>query len=389
MDHCTHLLPRQDSEKKVEYLELIYDLIFVYIVGRNNSLLHAIEGGFLSAETYLTYLLSTLVILQIWYFTTVFINRYGTNGLAEHLGIFINMYLLYYMADGARVYWQEFYIRYNVAWGLILVNLGVQYLFKLRASRCLPTADTGHIRHNARMLFLQAGMIFITIPLYHFFRFPLSLIALVFGVAAPLLYRNTGSLKEVDFPHLTERVMLYVVFTFGEMIVGIASYFEVGVTPNSVYFSLMAFLIVGGLFLSYGYLYDNVIDREREDAGIGYMLLHIVLITALNNITAAMEFMRDPEIHEVPKNIFLVASIVIYFVFLFLLERYAIVRVRANRYFFLRLLLLSTVFIVLMALFFRRPGISIAISVLFIYSVFLALFLYGRHIQKSERSRSV
>ena len=28
------------KEKKVEYIELIYDLIFVYIIGRNNSLLH-------------------------------------------------------------------------------------------------------------------------------------------------------------------------------------------------------------------------------------------------------------------------------------------------------------------------------------------------------------
>lgn len=37
----------QKEEKKVEYLELIYDLIFVYIIGRNNSLLHAAEGGFI------------------------------------------------------------------------------------------------------------------------------------------------------------------------------------------------------------------------------------------------------------------------------------------------------------------------------------------------------
>ncbi len=33
----------QRDEKKVEYLELIYDLIFVYLIGRNNSLLHYIE----------------------------------------------------------------------------------------------------------------------------------------------------------------------------------------------------------------------------------------------------------------------------------------------------------------------------------------------------------
>ena len=37
----------QAKEKKVEYLELIYDLIFVYLIGRNNSLLQQIEDGFI------------------------------------------------------------------------------------------------------------------------------------------------------------------------------------------------------------------------------------------------------------------------------------------------------------------------------------------------------
>ena len=84
------------GEKKVEYIELVYDLIFVYLVGRNNSLLHAIENGFFSANTYLTYIVATLVILQVWYFSTLFINRYGTNGVADHVFLFINMSLLYY-----------------------------------------------------------------------------------------------------------------------------------------------------------------------------------------------------------------------------------------------------------------------------------------------------
>ena len=28
-------LPQKSEEKKVEYVELVYDLIFVYIIGRN------------------------------------------------------------------------------------------------------------------------------------------------------------------------------------------------------------------------------------------------------------------------------------------------------------------------------------------------------------------
>ena len=40
-------------EKKVEYIELIYDLIFVYIVGRNNLLLHDFAGGFVAPSTFM------------------------------------------------------------------------------------------------------------------------------------------------------------------------------------------------------------------------------------------------------------------------------------------------------------------------------------------------
>ena len=85
------------GEKKVEYIELVYDLIFVYLVGRNNALLHTTENGFFTASTYATYIVATLVILQVWYFSTLFINRYGTNGVADHVFLFVNMYLLYYI----------------------------------------------------------------------------------------------------------------------------------------------------------------------------------------------------------------------------------------------------------------------------------------------------
>ena len=64
------------EEKKVEYLELIYDLIFVYIIGRNNSLLHHLEGGFVAGSTFLVYIFCTLAIIQIWNFSTFYIKIY-------------------------------------------------------------------------------------------------------------------------------------------------------------------------------------------------------------------------------------------------------------------------------------------------------------------------
>ena len=77
-----------EQEKKVEYIELIYDLIFVYIIGRNNSLLHVMRDGFIDPGSFLTYGLTALIILQIWYYTTLFINRYGENDRMMHAGIY-------------------------------------------------------------------------------------------------------------------------------------------------------------------------------------------------------------------------------------------------------------------------------------------------------------
>ncbi|MBR7076724.1 MAG: low temperature requirement protein A, partial [Lachnospiraceae bacterium] len=104
------------KEKKVEYVELIYDLIFVYIVGRNNLLLHNFENGFISSAAFLSYIMTTLAVIQIWNFTTYYINIYGKHGIRDHIFLFINMFLLYFVAEGTRTDWQEFHTQYHIAW---------------------------------------------------------------------------------------------------------------------------------------------------------------------------------------------------------------------------------------------------------------------------------
>lgn len=357
------------DEKKVEYIELIYDLIFVYLIGRSNSLLHAIDNGFFSAATYATYIMATLVILQVWYFSSLFINRYGTNGVADHICLFINMYLLYYLADGTRLE-SGYYVRYNAAWGLILLNLSVQYFLKLRRSgRMMPWEDR-HLKYHMRLLLLQSVLVFVSIPLFKITHVAFSWVTLAVGFVAAVFTERIDALVPVNFEHLSERVMLYIVFTFGEMVVAIAEYFEGAFSLNTAYFSLMAFLIVTGLFLSYGFLYNHIIDRERQTTGTAYMLIHIVLVIALNNITVAMELMREPEVNDAAKNTFLIASFLLYYLTMFFIERFAKPRYRAGGKEFAKLALLTAVFAVSMMLAYRSGQISIALSVLFVYTVF-------------------
>ena len=361
------------SEKKVEYIELIYDLIFVYLVSQNGQLLHNIEDGFITTGAYLTYLASSVVILQIWYFSSLLINRYGSGTLREHLGLFVNMYLLYFMADGIRVDWGPTYLRYNLAWALILINLAVQYLLRLRFGAPLSPRERHHARLQVVILLTESFIVLITIPVYHLTGLAFAPWAAVCGFAAPILTRRVDAQVPVDFSHMSERVMLYVVFTFGEMILGITGYFASEFSGMTVYYSLMAFLLVAGLFSGYGYYYDRLVDRSLVTTGTGYMLLHILLILALNNITAALEFMRQPRVFLIPKTIFLVLSLLVYFLCLLGTQRFAVKHIgRGNRFYWM-LGACFAAYCLLIALSYRRPYISMAISVLFIYLQLFAL----------------
>ena len=371
----------QPKEKKVEYIELIYDLIFVYIIGRNNQLLHIFDNGFVTMPAFLSYVMTTLAIIQIWNYSTYYINVYGRHSVREHIFMFVNMFLLYFIGEGTRTDWQAYHTQYHIAWALILINIGVQYLLELRNQKD-NAHNRKHIVQMAVILFIEAAMVASDIFFYQTFGNTwMSLAAILFGMGAVLIFGQKNSADVVDFPHLSERAMLYVVFTFGEMIIAISSYFEGGFSVSGTYFALMAFLIVVGLFLSYGMFYDNIIDRDKRTNGLGYMLLHIFLIFSMNNITNGLEFMRETEISLIPKILFLIGSLILYFICLFALgNRHAKARCSKYNILFIKAGAISAVFITLMLLLRENMMINIFITVAFVFVLFLIIYKYGKRI---------
>lgn len=371
------------KEKKVEYLELIYDLIFVYIIGRNNSLLQRVEGGFVPLGVFFAYVLCTLAVIQIWNFSTFYINLYGRNGVRDHVFLFINMYLLYHMAYGISVQWQASFYRFCIAWALILINIGIQHIIELRNHRGAPWEEK-QLKRNAVIILSEAALVLVHMLVYKLWGVSIAYVPILFGMAATALSGRINALVPVDFAHLTERAMLYVVFTFGEMIIAVAAYFGSDVTPNALYFSLMAFLIVVGLFLTYGVFYNRIINRGKATNGTGYMMLHVFLIFALNNISAALEFMREESVALMPKTLFLTGSFVLYFTFMFLLGIYAKRRCAFNVRFVLALILSAVCFVLLMLFFRSMMYVNIAVTVVYVFGIFLFVYRHAASMDKTE-----
>ncbi len=365
-----NILSPEKDEKKVEYIELIYDLIFVYLVGRNSSLIHNLENGFIDPDIVATYVLCTLIAIQIWNLTNLFINRYGNNGLIEHVLILGNMYLLYFMADATRTNWYDLYYRYNIAWGLILLNLALAYFVKYKKIAKLRPWEVFHIKLSVVMVLIMAAIVFISLPLYSLTGIPFSPLAMVFGIVFMSVTSGIHNLVPVDFGHLTERAMLYVVFTFGEMIIAISGYFEGEFSFSTFYFSIMGFLVVVGLFQSYEIFYDHLLDREMITSGITYMTIHIFIIFALSCITTALEFMREEEIALMPKIVFLTVSFIVYFVFLYLLGFFTKKKARPTKKFVITEVLMLVGFSVLMIISREHMYVNIAVTVALVFGHF-------------------
>ena len=374
----------ENEEKKVEYIELIYDLIFVYVIGRNNNLLHVIKDGFIDPSSFLTYALTALIILQIWYYTILFINRYGENDKFMHLAIFVNMYFLYFMARGIRADWQEEYYTFNGAWICILLNIALQYYLQYKKTQKTRPWEIAHIRMNMAIILIEAGIVAISFPIYHLTGVPLSPAAVLFGIIMAFAGKKVNMMMPIDFGHLTERVMLYVVFTFGEMIIGITDYFEGELNINTIYFSLSAFLIIAGLFVSYGLLYDRLIDREISSNGTAYMMIHVVLILSLNHVTAAIEFMRESEVSALPKNIFLISSFALYYICYFLIMSHNKEEYRPGLKFSVAYFISMAAFSAVLLALYKKPEIGIAISVIYIWIV--PMVLRWRYLKRPSAS---
>jgi len=375
----------QNEEKKVEYLELIYDLVFVYMVGRNNALLSHFENGFVSADAFIAYILCTLSIIQIWNFTTFYINMFGRNGVRDHVLLLINMYLMYFIGESTRLDWAAYQVQYHISWALILVNIGIQYVIELRNHQ-LDVWNRVLIKRMAAILFIEAAIAFSASFLAPSAVAPVSFVAVFTGIILTIAGRSKSPANVIDFTHLTERAMLYVVFTFGEMIIVISAYFvgDGSFDWNVIYFSLMGFLIVAGLFVSYEIIYDHLLDREKEDSGMLYMIIHIFIIFALGCTTVALEFMHEPEVALMPKVIFITASIIAYFAFLFCTGGYAKYKCAPDTAFILKMLAAAAAFAALMMIFRQNMMINILVTVVYVWTIVLVLYRAQKKYKASE-----
>ncbi len=370
----------------VSNIELFYDLIFVYAISVITSLCHGIQGGFLDMGTWLIYLFCFLVVLQVWFYSTLLLNRYSDRSPIECVSLFINMFLLYFLANGVRQDWTETARLFNVTWAGILVNLAIQWIIKLRTYTNLDEDDRRQMRGSAITLLIQAA---IAISGAFLAKIPSELtswIALLFGMLI-WVFSSRHRIKHARFDHVAERCSLLTIIAFGEMLVGISSYM---VDVSSMLYPVGVFLLVVGLFLIYIFEHDHMLDHHAKTDGMTYMTISSWLIVIIGNLTVALNYMPRDEIDFIPKSIYLSACLVLYLLTSFLLGRYNKPEYRYSIYYIIGRIAVCVFIIAVGVLTSFDPAIGLVCHVLAIYAAFgYEYFLWHRRTKHAVLGRSV
>ena len=232
-----------------------------------------------------------MVIINSWMIQTIYTNRYGTNSLFNMVIMFINMGLMLFISNMIGYNWQQWF--YYTCWavGTLTLTLFFQYLVEF-FRESTDNTDRESIKGFLWLTGLQSLGVYLAalFPIYVGVYIFIASILLTFIV--PIFLITKDEHFQVNLPHLIERVSLLVIITFGEMVVGLASFFTV---ENFSIYSVLNFVIMLSLFLFYFGEFDHAIDEGSSQKGLFVIYSHYPIFIGLMLMTVSMGYLLNPE----------------------------------------------------------------------------------------------
>ncbi|MBZ2023029.1 low temperature requirement protein A [Streptococcus sanguinis] len=279
------------KHKRVEFSELFYDLVFVFAISKATALIHPLHSGVVAWDSLLDFFISVMVIINSWMIQTIYTNRYGTNSLFNMVIMFINMGLMLFMSNMIGYNWQQWF--YYTCWavGTLTLTLFFQYLVEF-FRKSTDNTDRESIKGFLWLTGLGSLGVYLAalFPIYVGVYIFIASILLTFIV--PIFLITKDEHFQVNLPHLIERVSLLVIITFGEMVVGLASFFTV---ENFSIYSVLNFVIMLSLFLFYFGEFDHAIDEGSSQKGLFVIYSHYPIFIGLMLMTVSVGYLLNPE----------------------------------------------------------------------------------------------
>jgi len=329
------------EEKKVELIELFYDLIFVYAISNLTALISKPVNGIIPFNNLFAYFITSFVILQAWLYFTNYVNRYGKWELHEYILAIVNMIAVIFMANTISTQWSEMFVPFNVSMLVMLLTVVTLYSIRAYQEKSLKGAAG-----NSISILLIVCFVYLIAIIAIFLNFNNVIITLIDAVAVitgaflPFFLKGEFDKSIINFPHLVERFELLTIITFGEAVVGMTHFFDV---YNLSLLPILVFIIIITMFGSYVIQIHNLVNHHRVERSLRLMFSHYFIIISINLMTVAIELLHNSEVSVLLESMLMIVSLVVFYTSLLANKKYYHDDVELNKNDIIKIILLIVI----------------------------------------------
>lgn len=303
------------KEKKVSWLELFFDLVFVSAISYTTHILvNADHHPDLLSHYLVEFLLMTFPMFWLWVGQTMFFNRFSEFLRLQTIFMLPQMFCLIFMT--ASLDFDFTHIYHNLIIGYIgfrLLTLIQYYIVgrqKLNNAQCHAASLLSKIFTLG--IIITAASVFFHNP-WHFI---IMYLGILLDLVLPLFFGKTLALASVNLPHLTERLGAFVIIAFGESLVSIASILTDATTnAYTIIFTVAGFLLISLMWYSYFYDFENFVGHTNKTGPQRLLYGHFFVLTAIMILAADLHMLYAGVLDKDILLAFLFGAGLVFFIF--------------------------------------------------------------------------
>lgn len=299
------------TEKKVTWLELFYDLLFVAAVSKASHVLLHVESGVISVEYLSKFILIFVPIWWAWVGQSLFVNRFGQDIFSHRIFLILQLFFVLIMTASLSVNFDQYYMPFLIGYVGLRAMTAIQYL-------TVNKNEAADRKITARYLGSRfwIGLVISALSLFFdsWIRYLVLYAGITVDILLPLIGRKYLVKSPINTHHLLERFSLFTLILLGESVVSILAVLQSSHwTWQSIVFALLTFLLIIAMWWQY---FDNVekkVDKSIETAGQTIIYGHLFIYISLSMIAASIQLLFLEQLNYTFMLFFIFGSVLLYF----------------------------------------------------------------------------
>ncbi len=266
--------------KKANWLELLFDLIFVYAVSKATHTLMA-HGGHIGIGQYATFILVMIPIWWTWTGHTLFATRFDTEDVTQRILTLFTMLAVVFWTSFINADFDQYYHGYLFFYVTIRIFLVIMYWNAARGNpAAVPIAKRLGSGFSIGLAVAMLSLLFDP-P----FRYVVLYLGIGIEIITPLLSRRALKATPVKSHHLPERYGLLTIILLGESVIMLATNLsETSWSVSTIAATVIGFIIIATLW----WLYFDLTEKHTlgKELGTGQHIIygHLFVYIGLSSI---------------------------------------------------------------------------------------------------------